>query len=264
MKTIYLRGAAALLLSGASALAFAQEAGESLCVAPGITVLTDPADDVTVSDTLPAGLPIDSADLLSIQVAQPAQADGVVRLLFTLKVASLAALPPSSKWYTSFKSPNGNFYGVRMVTNEMRAVSFQSYSVAGSLDTGEGGASDGRFAEAPKPAEAESSFSADGVISIVVKAADIGLGKPGDVTQFNAGTVLRLSPADMDVLAGVLDGAPDDLSRRGSLTTTANEECKSAAKSTPAPASAQFAGALGFALLLPLVFFGAYRRAHRG
>lgn len=255
MNRFMLNAVAATLLGGATSWATAQEAGETFCVAPGLTILTDAAGDAAL-EVVP--LPADHADLLSVQVAQPPQADGVARLVFTIKVAGLAEpLPPLASWYTSFKGVSGSFYGVRMNTDATRTLAFQSYTLAESLDTGDGGASDGRFAETLKPAEAESNFNADGTITIVVKASDIGAGKPGEIKQFNAGTVQRVGEESVGGAAFVLDGAPDDLSRRGEVTVTENAQCTAAAKS----GLEKFGGALNFALLLPLALLGLRRRA---
>lgn len=258
MNRIVSRGILVALLSGATAYAAAQDAtGESVCVVPGMTVLTDAAGDASFQGAVP--VPLDTFDLISVQVAQPPQDDGVNRLVFTIKVAGLAdlpALPPVASWYTSFKGINGSFYGVRMNTDPTGAVAFQSYSVAGSLDTGDGGISDGRFADNPKAAEAASNYSDDGTITIVVKASDVGASRDGELKQFNAGTVQRVGEESVGGAAFVLDGAPDDLSRRGSVAVAEAPDCAAASKSAPG----QFGGALNFALLLPLIGLAGLRR----
>lgn len=253
MNRIVLRGAAAVLLGGMTAWAAAQEAGESLCAEPGLTLLTDGTGDVDGAGLFPEPVPLAHADLVSVQVAQPPQADGVTRLVFTISVdgALPPLLPPYSGWYTSFKAPNGTFYGVRLATDDTGAESYQSYTVGES----NGGQTDGRFADVIKPAE---SGSVDGnAITITVKGSDIGLRNPGDqLKQFNAGSQQGLAPTGVGVLGAVLDGAPNDLSRRGELTTTGNEPCAAAAKS----GLEKFGGALNFALLLPLFGLARLRR----
>ena len=248
MNRKLISASAALLLGSISGWSAAQE-GESLCTEPGLTILEDATGDVDVGGILPAGLPLSYADLVSLQVAQPISDDGKVRLVFTLKLAGALppVLPPMSAWYTSFKGGNA-FYGVRMYNDESGTVQYQSYSLGANND----GGSDGRFTEVIKPAES-GNFSGD-TITITVAGSDIGIRNAGDsLKQFNAGSVQSVSPQGMDLVAAVLDGAPDDLSRRGELTTV--ESC-SASKS----GLEKLGGALNFALLLPLLGFGLLRR----
>lgn len=246
---------AAALLAGFTAQAAAQEgAMESACTLPGLTILTDAEGDATLQG---APFPVPHADLLSVQVAQPASPDGVNRLVFTLKVAGFSgAVPPVASWYTSFKGGNGTFYGVRMNTDPTGTVAFESYSLAASLDTGDGGISDGRFADVVKAAEPESNYSDDGTITVVVKASDIGAGRATELKQFNAGTVQRVGEESVGGAAFVLDGAPDDLSRRGEFVVTETPSC-AAGKSSGLQ---KFGGALNLALLLPLALLGLRRR----
>lgn len=244
-----------------SLVPLAAPAEESVCVVPGLTQLTDVDGDVqpgTAMGLVPAPLPLDYADLLSLQVAQLPEG----KLMFTLTVASLdtlPTLPPSSIWYISFKAPGGLF-GVRMLTSQAGAASFESYQV----DTGglEGdGVSDGRFAVAgsEKPADAASAASG-GTISIVVSAADVGVQRPGEtLSQFNAAQILQINTPAV-LFAETFDQMPDDLGRRGSLVLDANNcagESKLAAKS----GSTRFGGGVaGLGLLLPLLFAGLRRR----
>jgi hypothetical protein len=248
------RASALLPLTMFAATAVAQDSGESLCVAPGLTILTDNTGDVDGTGLFPVPVPLDHADLVSVQVAQPPQGDGVVRLVFTITVngALPPVLPPYSGVYTSFKAPNGTFYGVRMFTDDTGSASYQSYSLGES----NGGLSDGRFSDVIKPAE---SGSVDGnVITITVKGLDIGIRNPGDqLKQFNAGSLQSVAPTGAgELVAAVLDGAPDDLSRRGELTTIPNEQC-TASKSA---FEKYGGGAFSFALLSLLALAGLRRR----
>lgn len=264
MYRIILRGACAVLLSSGSAVALAQESGESLCTLPGLTVLTDASGDVDASGLAPASVPLDYADLASVHVAQQTSADGAVQLVFTIKTGDLTVLPPNSAWYTSFKAPDGEFYGARMVTDLTGFESYESYT----LNTNSGGdIADGRFPRDVTPADASSSYAADGTITVVVAAANVGVAEGGgSLKQFNAGSVAFVNidypvdppdPPDPAFIPGgaavVLDGAPNDLSRRGTVELTA---CNGAAKS----GLEKFGGALGFALLLPLALLGLRRK----
>jgi hypothetical protein len=253
--SIMVRGIAAAFLAGSAAMAVAQDSGEVLCAPPGLTILTDNAGDVDGTGIFPVAVPLDYADIVSVQVAQPPQADGVVRLVFTINLdGSLPpVLPPYSGWYTSFKAPNGTLYGVRLTTNDTGTPSYISYVVGES----NGGQTDGRFMAAGSQRPADDGSASGNVITITVKGLDIGIRNPGDqLKQFNAGSLQGLAPGGTGVLGIVMDGAPDDLSRRGEITTRGNEQC-TAAKG----AFEKFGGgAFGFALLLPLLALAGLRR----
>lgn len=254
MHSIFKGGLAAILV-GASFAAPAAEGDGLLCSDPGITLLEDGTGDVDGAGLLPAGLPLDFADIETVQIAQPPQEDGVPRLVFRLKLAALPpVLPPMAAYYISFKAPDNSFRGVRMATDETGAERFTVYRVGAS----NGGQTDGRFVESEVPAES-GSITTDGTITITAKFSDLGIRNPGDiVSQFNAGAVQTVSPGGVGLLGAVLDGVPDDLSRRGVITTRANEPCTDAPKSAVA---SRFGGALGLALLLPLGFAALRRRA---
>lgn len=241
------RTLSALLLSVAPVYAAAQSA----CEVPGLLILEDASDDATV--------PLPMLDVLSLEVAQPVQDDGVARLVFTIKTGALTALPPQSAWFTSFASPGGTIRGVRMQTDTTGAASFISF-VAAEASAETGGGYPGTLVDTSKPAEPESNFSADGTITIVVKAADVGIRNPGDeLKEFNGGSILTIGAEG--VASGSLntDTMPEDLAdRRGSFTTTGNQPCTGTSKS----GVEQFGGAFGFGLLLPFfMMLGLRRRA---
>src|SRR5438067_11915059 len=81
---------------------------ENLCNAPGLTKLTDPSGDTSaalgvVSTPAPPG-----SDLLSFQIAQPFQTDGVPRLVFTINTDNgQSPQPTGSAWYVAMKLVNG-------------------------------------------------------------------------------------------------------------------------------------------------------------
>ena len=249
-----IHGTAAALLACASVTVSAQTAEESLCSAPGLTLLTDNTGDVDATGLSPVAIPLALADIVSVQMALDDSGDAPL-LTFTIKLnGALSALPPNFAWYTSFKSPSNTFYGVRMVTDVTTLESFQSYTLGAS--TGE--ISDGRFVAETKPAQG--SYSGD-TITITVPTADLGISRLENsiVSQFNAGTVLEVGvPGVAGLAAVVLDGAPDDLGRRGSVTLASCAPPAQAAKSAIAPS--QFGGALGAALLLPLFALAGLRR----
>lgn len=136
----------------------AQPAGSSC--ASGVVVVTDASGDQ-------AGAPANAAlDIQSVSIAEPYYADGSQKLFFTIKVASLASLPPASEWRVIWNFPTGasGQYYADMRTDANSIVSFQygRVAVTGAVVTSVG-----------QPvklgnAEPESSYSADGTIRIVL------------------------------------------------------------------------------------------------
>lgn len=250
------RTALALLCTLSVGNVSAQE--ESLCTAPGLSVLSDAAGDVDFQ-FLPAGLPVDGYDVQALSVAELAGADGP-QLLFTLKVASLAQPTPRQAWFATFLSGDKRAYAVRMAVDEEGAVAFQSYTV---LIDADGNVTEGRYPEtgSVKPAQPESSFDADGTIRIVVNAQDLGLRKGvGKISGFNAGSLQQIPTGDTltpsgDLLALIADGMPDDMARSGPEI-----EVGSTCAASKSAAPAQFGGAFGAAALLLLALGAGLRR----
>jgi serine protease AprX len=105
---------------------------EDTCVVPGITLFNDPeGDDNPPLPTAANG----SGDLLSLHVSEPTAEPG--KLVFTLRLRSLAALPPNAQWTVVFFGPpkgtntTGKWH-VEMETNETStpAFSYGRYSPA--------------------------------------------------------------------------------------------------------------------------------------
>lgn len=205
-----------------------QTIAESICVIPGLTQFSDPTGDFDSALATP-GRPYH--DLQLLQIAQPPVTDGVAKLVITLKVASLAApLGPNVDWFVSFTAPDGVLRGVRMSTGTSPTPRFFSYTVGES----NGGITDGRFVDAEGPIEADSNFTAAGIITFVVKVSDVGgTGAPGEeFTNFNSGTVQVLGAAGAGA-ADVVDAMPDGLSRSGRLTLVSNEFCSVLPNTSP-------------------------------
>lgn len=258
LKKILIGGSVVAL----SALALAATAAEeSVCTAPGVTVLTDAGGDVMLGTVVilvgqpPIGLPISHADLLSVQVSEAAASDGAARLVVRLGVASMTTVPfllPQANWYVSFKAPDKKLHGLRMMTDQTGAETYQSYLVAPGGLQGDG-ASDGRFAEAgsEKPLDAASSYDDTG-ISFVVDPKDVGVSSDDAVlSSFNAA---QLQTADLVAVgfADTFDTVPDGLAREGSVALSKCSGGKSLVQ--------KFGGALGLGLLLPLLGLAGLRR----
>ena len=267
MSTFYRYSAAAALLSGAAAIAAAADGpAESLCAAPGITVATDAAGDedlIGAPAGLTQGIPPDSgADLLSLQVAQAPGGDGIPRIVFTLKTSGLSAPDPLpfTSWFASFKGPDKQVRAVRMLTDQTGTPVFQSYIVEAPTVGGTDPNGDFAVSGSEKPAEAESNFSSDGTITIVVRAPDIAVKKPGDALKgFVGGVTQLLGNSTTGQLSSSEDSMPDGFVRAGEIVTVDNG-CAGGGKSL----AQAFGGALGFGLLLPLLgLLGLRRRTSR-
>jgi hypothetical protein len=207
-------------------------APESACAIPGLTKLTDPAGDTSlvlgvVSTPAPPG-----SDLLSFQLAQPYQSDGISRLIFTINTdPGESPQPPGSAWYVAMRiagpdptvpgdTSTVHYRGVHMIWNSTTPT-FESY-IPGA--NGSGGV-DGRFiGSVIGPAEAGSSYAAPfNKVVIIVKASDLGL-NPGDaITGFLAG-VSQSDPTQSTVTA-LNDSMPDSLSFANSYVTGHNNVC---------------------------------------
>ena len=117
-------------------------------------------------------------DIRAIGVGEPKQPDGVDRLVFTVKVGSLATLPPSSQYrvlWTTPNSPSYNFY-VGMNTDAQGHATFEygTYGVTSVVVTGVG-------AYTALGVPDFGSYTADGTITIGIDKALVGSSKAGDV-----------------------------------------------------------------------------------
>lgn len=197
---------------------------QNLCLSPGLTVLTDPAGDASAALGFIGGAPPGS-DLQRLQVVQPFAADGVVKMVFLIQTdPGVSPQPLASAWYVSMKSPDGKVHGVHMAWKST-SPSFESYIAAPNTS----GGVDGRFVDQTtiKPAEPESKYEPDkGLITIVVKATDLGLTPGGTIGGFNAAVTQSTDVANIGKGATTTyDMMPDSLAYTGSLTFGGNVAC---------------------------------------
>ena len=182
---------------------------ESACNQPGLTILTDPPNDEL--DML-AG-----HDVQSLRISEPL-AFAPNKVIFTLKMQSLATVPPNTEWPVTFNAPNGINYTARM-TNVAAdgATTVPIFQV---------GPTAGPFVAAA----AGSNFNADGTITIIAPTSAIGNPTVG---QSLSGFLTRIAS---NVGAGTItpDNMPDSLSPTGSYTIIGNQSC-STATPTPTP-----------------------------
>ena len=194
---------------------------ESACVVPGLTKLSDPSGD----SPAPPG-----SDLLAFQLAQPYQADGIPRLVFTIKTNAnpTSAGTPGSAWYVAMKITNGattTYKGVHMAFTNPTTPVFESYTPSPNNS----GGVDGRFVEpgSQVPAEVGSSYDGpNGKVTIIVKASTLGL-NPGDtISGFISGVAQSTDPLNIGVGATALyDQMPDSLSFANSYVVGFNSVC---------------------------------------
>jgi hypothetical protein len=174
---------------------------ESACIQPGLTILIDPPNDEL--DTVAAH------DVQRLRISEPL-AFAPNKVVFTLKMQSLATVPPNTRWPVTFNAPNGTNYTVRM-TNVLSdgattAPIFQVGPTAGPF----------------VPAAGGSNFNADGTITIVAPTSAIGNPTVG---QSLTGFLTRIA---VYVVGGTItpDNMPDSLTPTGSYTIIGNQSCQ--------------------------------------
>src|SRR5439155_18871932 len=169
------------------------------CQEPGVRILTDANGDALHNNP--------AHDNQWVSVAEP-RSLGAGKIEFILKVAGLASVPADTTWPIIFKGADGADHFVRMATSPLGAVSFgygNGTTVSGSAT----------------PADAASSFNADGTIRIVVARDAVGATPGGNLTDF----LVRVRVESQTGSALTPDNAPDSLARTGSYTVKGNENC---------------------------------------
>jgi hypothetical protein len=173
------------------------------CVLPGVQVLTDSTGDETTGDA--------SRDIQWASVAEPPSI-GTGNLEFIIKVASLANPAKATYWPLQFKTPDKADHFVRMAVDATGTVTY---------GYGDGTATTG----SAKTADAQSAYTTDGTIRIVVPRSVFGL-KPADtINSF----LIRVSVGGVGVSL-TPDNAPNSLAPTGEYVVKGNENC-----STPQP-----------------------------
>jgi PKD repeat protein len=198
---------------------------QTVCKSPGVTELTDKAGDAHSALGIVPMAPTPGMDLLSFQLEQPFAPDGNTKLIFHINTdPGTTPQPPGSAWYVSMKTPDGKVHAVHMAWSGP-TPRFESYIA----EAGQSGATDGRFVDpaSVKPAEPESNYdTANGIITIVVKPADVGL-NPGDtVSGFNSAVTQSTDPLNIGAGAtDTYDEMPDSLTHTGAFTFVGNAAC---------------------------------------
>lgn len=199
------------------------------CSEPGVAILGDGAGDSLPGNGTGLGLP--EHDVRELTISEP-EAVGAGKMVFRLKMESLANPPPNTTWPVIFKDHTGQDRFVRMSTNALQQVSFAS-GVGTNADP---------IAHPGTPADAASSYNPDGTIRIVVDRANIGNPPVGaKLTQFQTrvrfelqtstacstviGVTGPLPPPALCPVSITPDNMPDDLGRTGTYTVVGSENC---------------------------------------
>jgi hypothetical protein len=195
----------------------------SSCSLPGIRVVEDPTGDQI-------GGPVEEdMDIEWVAIGEPFFADGSRKLVFTLKVKSLATLKPNRMWRILWSYPDapvppnpgstsfvGRYY-IGMNTDTAGAATFE-YGIAQTLSAVVANASP---AERFGPADEGSTVNADGTITLVISADKVGGPHAGDLI---GALVARSYPVAQDItLRG--DSASDVASLGSTYAFAGNASC---------------------------------------
>ena len=199
---------------------------EKACLLPGLTILTDPSNDEL--DML-AG-----HDVQQLWVAEPA-AFAPNQLVFTLKMQSLATVPPNTRWPITFSvgSPAVN-YTVQMTnapadypagcTTTACLTHTPIFQYGPTANIGPPNTLVTIDPTAPGNTN-PSNFAADGTITIVVPRS--GIGNP-PVGQSLSGFLTRIVGVTGVVITLTPDNMPDNLGPAGSYAVVGNLPCNNA------------------------------------
>ena len=197
----------------------------SSCSADGIRILDDASGDQI-------GAPLEGdMDIQWVSIGEPFFADGSRKLVFKMKMASMASLTPNRMWRILWSYPDapvapnpssaafvGRYY-IGMNVNAEGVATFE-YGIAQNLTAVVVNASP---AERLGAADPESGFSADGTITLVISADKVGGPAPGDLI---GALVARSYPVAQDItLRG--DSASDVASLGSTYALVGNASCGS-------------------------------------
>ncbi len=190
-------------------------ANETPCLLPGLTILNDPQGDIITpigQDTNPGW------DLRKLSIAEPF-AFAPDKLVFTLKVQNLTVLPQNTRWPIQFRVPGDPATLGRWV--DMRSDPTQPAGVSFKYGTFVNGATYGAPSTVLGDADAGSTFSPDGTITIVISRSKIA--NPA-VGQNLTGFLIRVR-FGTDAASVTPDNMPSDLGPAGLYTVVGNEAC---------------------------------------
>jgi hypothetical protein len=172
------------------------------CMLPGVQVLVDPTGDASDTQT--------AHDITSVSMSEPEALSG--KLVFTIKVADLASMPPGWRWAVRFGAPQAppahpvigpqEDWFVSMVTSDGAAPTF----TYGSTGVFQGAA---RVFVTLGNLDPASSFNADGTITLVLPKSAIGNPAPGQAITSIFGSVRATVPSAIPGTGGTNETIPD-------------------------------------------------------
>jgi len=171
------------------------------CVYPGVQVLSDGTGDESTNDP--------SRDLQWVSVTEPTSI-GAGKIEFVIKVADLSKPAANTTWPLQFRTPDGADRWVKMETDALGNVSFAYGNGTGATDP----------LAASTPADAQSGFTPDGQIRIVVPRSAFGLHAGDTLTSFLIRVAIRGGAVDLTP-----DNAPNSLAPTGEYVVKGNENC---------------------------------------
>ncbi len=183
------------------------------CLLPGFLVVTDPTGDQTLAP--------DNADLdvQTVSIAEPFQTDGINRLIFTMKVASLATIPPNRQWYIIWTPP----VAPAMAGTDRYYVAMKSTATGGpgSVSYEYGVVTSSGNVPIMLGAADAGSFSAAGLIQIAVANSKVGNPGPGAAFTLISGRNFAGTGNAAVTKSSAIDSTAD-----GSYNVVGNAACR--------------------------------------
>ncbi len=188
------------------------------CSLPGILITTDPAGDQTGDPATP------QLDIRQISIGEPFLNKCTNQLVFTMKVADLSVVPPQARWTIFFSRASGTEYFVSMNSDDTGNPTGVTFKYGHTM-IGTGGV---RQLTTDGDADPESTFSADGTITIVVSNSKLTFNltpppatlpppAPGDTF----GNVNAITQQTIGVLLATIDSTAS-----GGYTLVGNRSCQ--------------------------------------
>ncbi|MES0873403.1 S8 family peptidase [Sinimarinibacterium thermocellulolyticum] len=225
---------------------------EKSCELPGLTQFTSPPG-VTGNVGLPSG----QDDLRQLWIAEPAEMPG--KLVFTIKVASLAFVPPLHRWYAYFSlpdDPNAYFVAMDNTTTGVRFI----YGTRGQIPVPAVGGV-GTFTTLGE-LDAASTFDADGTIRLVLDKSALGI-DTGTVLGSIAASIRQTTPVNGIGLTTDSGAAARNYTVVGNVCTTEGGDGGGSTGGSGGgpgePDRGRFGGALPASLLLLFLGLAAWR-----
>ncbi|MBV9764397.1 MAG: PKD domain-containing protein [Acidobacteriaceae bacterium] len=197
-------------------------APQTSCIAPGVTVVTDPTGD---QEGAPANTQL---DIQSITIGEPFTSPTTPNALsFRMKVENLnSPLQPNASWNIFFTTPDGTEHFVNMNTEGTSTTPVFQYGHVTTLSTGT------RNLVTDGAADPGSTYTADGTILIIIDNSKVGNPEPGNqLVNINGQTQLLVGGDGTGLLETI------DSTSAGRYIVVGNQSCGPQAVLTATPVS---------------------------